>query len=58
VRISGEQFWATLSVDVRASICAQVRKDPGAALDIAASYAAANPVFRSQFVATIRSECA
>jgi hypothetical protein len=58
VRLSGDQFWATLSPGDRASICQQVLDDPKAALDIAASYAAANPVFRSQLVATIRSECA
>lgn len=58
VRLSGEQFWATLQAEARASICEQVRADPRAALDIAASYAAANPVFRSQLVATIRAKCA
>lgn len=57
VRLSGDQFWATLPSQVQASICSQVRADPAAALDIAASYAAANPVFRSQLVATIRAKC-
>jgi hypothetical protein len=57
VRLSGDQFWATLPSDVQSSICGQVADDPKAALDIAASYAASNPVFRSQLVKTIRAEC-
>ena len=58
VRLSGDQFWATLPSDVQSSICGQVSDDPQAALDIAASYAASNPVFRSQLVKTIRAKCA
>lgn len=57
VRLSGDQFWATLPPNVQSSICEQVADDPKAALDIAASYAASNPVFRSQLVKTIRAKC-
>jgi hypothetical protein len=57
VRLSGDQFWATLDVADQQSICRQVKADRRAALDIAASYAAANPVFRSQLVKTIRTKC-
>ncbi len=57
VRVSDDKFCATLDAGGQQPICHQIKSDPRAALDIAASYAAANPVFRSRLVKAIRSKC-